>query len=336
MLRANPRSSQRGNFGWGIVHRTFRSWPAQRISTITLSGGIIGETPISFEPHYRIDGFKNQRLFVLPRPQVESALGSAGTRHLLVTDVGYFPNASGHRSVRPSGCAETVVLLCVAGRGTVTIAGKIHSLTAATSIVINAGASHSYEASEDDPWSIWWLHARGNDAAELTAQTLGRQGPLTRLRSMDRVAALFDELATTLGRSSSPPQLLIASGIAWNLLTRIAADSVLPPEGSPVERAMRYLESRVDGSVQVSQLATLVGVSPSHLTALFRGATGSGPAAFHTSLRMAHARNLLDTTSLTVREIASAAGYTDPLYFSRHFRRLHGLNPTAYRAIHKG
>lgn len=294
------------------------------------------ETPITSEPHYRMEGFEHQRLCVLPRPQVETALGAAGTRRLLVTDAGYFPKARGHLRLRPRGCAETVVLLCVAGRGTVTIAGEVHPLTASTSIAIAAGAPHVYEASEEDPWTIWWVHVRGTDAAELTAQTLGRQSPVTRLRAMDRVVALFDELVSTLERRLSPPQLLMASGIAWNLLTRIAADSILPSEGSALERAMRYLEARVDGNIQVSELAALVDMSPSHLSALFRQATGSGPAAFHTSLRMSHARNLLDTTSLSVREIAAAVGYTDPLYFSRHFRRLHGLNPTSYRAQHKG
>ncbi|MDQ0728264.1 AraC family transcriptional regulator [Microbacterium sp. W4I20] len=294
------------------------------------------DSPVELEPHYRMEGFEHQRLCVLPRPQVETALGAAGTRRLLVTDAGYFPTARGHRRVRPRGCAETVVLLCVSGRGTVTIAGEAHVLTASGSIAIAAGAPHSYEASDDDPWSIWWLHVRGTDAAELAVQPLGRQSPVTRLRSMDRVVALFDELVTTLERRLSPPQLLLASGVAWNLLTRIAADSILPHEGSALERAMRYLEARVDGNIQVSELAALVGMSPSHLSALFREATGSGPAAFHTSLRMTHARNLLDTTSLSVREIAAAVGYTDPLYFSRHFRRLHGLNPTGYRALHKG
>ncbi len=294
------------------------------------------ETPIPLKPHYRVEGFEHQRLCVLPRPQAVTALGVAGTRRLLVTDAGYFPVARGHRRVRPRGCAETVVLLCVAGRGSVTIAGEVHHLSSATAIAIIAGAPHSYQASEDDPWTIWWLHVRGTDAEELAVQTLGRQSPVTRLRSLDRVVALFDELVTSLERRLSPPQLLLASGIAWNLLTRIAADSIVPSEGSPLERAMRYLETRVDGNIQVSELAALVGMSPSHLSALFRQATGSGPAAFHTSLRMSHARNLLDTTSLPVREIAAAVGYADPLYFSRHFRRLHGLNPTAYRSLHKG
>ncbi|MFS0894672.1 helix-turn-helix domain-containing protein [Microbacterium sp. 179-I 3D3 NHS] len=293
------------------------------------------ETPVP-APHYRRDGFARQRLCVVPRPQVDAALTEPGTRRLLVTDAGYFPEAEGHRRVRSRGTAETVVLLCVSGRGTVTIGGERFVLTPSSSIAIAAGSPHSYEASADDPWSIWWLHVRGTDAAELATTTLGRQNPLTRLRSLDRVVALFDELVTVLERRLSLAQLLTASGIAWNLLTRIAADSTLPGEGSPLERAMHYLESRIDSSIQVNELAALVGMSPSHLSALFREATGGGPGAFHTSLRMARARSLLDTTTLPVREVALAVGYTDPLYFSRHFRRLHGVNPSGYRALHKG
>jgi transcriptional regulator GlxA family with amidase domain len=51
---------------------------------------------------------------------------------------------------------------------------------------------------------------------------------------------------------------------------------------------------------------------------------------------MARARTLLDTTAMPIAEVASAVGYTDPLYFSRHFRRIHGVNPSGYRAQRKG
>ena len=68
----------------------------------------------------------------------------------------------------------------------------------------------------------------------------------------------------------------------------------------------------------------------------WRKATGGGPGAFHTSLKMARARELLDTTELAIADVAAAVGYADPLYFSRHFRRVHGMNPSTYRSQHKG
>ena len=294
------------------------------------------ETPITGALSYRKDGFENQRLCVVPRPEAQAALERAGTRRITVTDAGYFPAATGHRRVRPNGAAETIVILCVAGAGLVRIAGTAYALTPGTCITIPAHQPHDYQASLEDPWTIWWMHVRGTDVSELTGPLLGIPRPLTSLRAIDGVAALFDELVSLLERRHSPAHLLAASGVAWQLLTRVVADSILPADGSPLERAMHFLEARVDSNIQVRELAAMVGMSPSHLSALFRRATGSGPGAFHTSVKMARARSLLDTTSASIGEVASAVGYADPLYFSRHFRRVHGVSPTQYRAQHKG
>jgi len=294
------------------------------------------ETTIVEQPFYRQEGFASQRLCVVPRPQVESALERPGTRRLMVTDAGHFPVAAGHRTTRPQGSAETIVVLCVAGAGAVRLRNGSYLMTAGSVITIPPRVPHEYEASLDDPWTIWWMHLRGSDVAELTGPLLGIPRPVTRLRAVDGVVALFDQLVGLLERRLSPAHYLAASGVAWQLLTRIVTDGILPADGSPLERAMRFLEARVDGDVRIATLAAMIGISPSHLGALFRSATGGGPGAFHTSLKMARARSLLDTTTQSITEIAAAVGYADPLYFSRHFRRVHGVSPTQYRSLHKG
>lgn len=294
------------------------------------------ETAMRAGTSFRTQGFENQRLCVVPRPQVEAALSRPGTRRLTVTDAGFFPRALGHRRARPEGSPETIVMLCASGSGSLDVGGEHHVVTPWTWTSIPASTPHEYRASHDDPWTIWWLHLRGTDSAEIARPMLGATQQVRKLRAVDRVLALFDELIALLERRHSPAQLLAASGVAWNLLARMSADTLLPAEGSPLERAMRYLESRIDGSVRVTELASIVAVSPSHLTALFRESTGGGPAAFHTSLKMGRARSLLDTTSIPIAEVASAVGYSDPLYFSRHFRRMHGVSPSAYRAQTKG
>jgi YesN/AraC family two-component response regulator len=53
-------------------------------------------------------------------------------------------------------------------------------------------------------------------------------------------------------------------------------------------------------------------------------------------LRIRYACRLLDTTTLTVREVGYRVGYEDPYYFSRMFRKLMGLSPRQYRKLRKG
>jgi AraC family transcriptional regulator, arabinose operon regulatory protein len=48
-------------------------------------------------------------------------------------------------------------------------------------------------------------------------------------------------------------------------------------------------------------------------------------------MKMEYACELLDSTTLSVKAIASELGYRDPLYFSRLFKRTIGVPPTQYR-----
>jgi AraC-like DNA-binding protein len=278
------------------------------------------------------EGFRGQRLVVVPRPVVADALRKPVTRRLLVTDVGYYPDALDHQMSRPRGTNETIVMVCAAGTGWARIGDATHRVGSQQAIVIPRGIPHSYGSDVNHPWTIWWAHVTGTDTAELIeGMDVTAARPVLRVRTIERAVALLDEIVTNLERDQTPARLMAASGAAWKLLTQLAVDRLLPAADDPLQRAMNYLRDRLDGSVRVPELARLVGVSPTHLTSLFRRATGGGVLAHHTALRMARARQLLDTTDATIAEVARDVGYDDPFYFSRHFRRHHGMSPSAFR-----
>lgn len=283
------------------------------------------------------EGFRNQRLSVVPRRTVAEALARPVTRRLVVTDTGHYPHAADHLMRRPTGAEETVVMVCTGGTGWATIAGTQHRIGSNTALVIPYRTPHAYGASSSNPWTIWWCHLRGSDLPELVAEMgVSAARPIVPIRHIDRAVALLDEVVTTLERNHSPASLVGAAGAAWKLLTQIVVDRSLPEPGDPLQRAMQYLSERFDSAIRVADLAALVGVSPSHLSAQFRRATGGGILAHQTSLRMARARQLLDTTNAPVSQIAREVGYEDQFYFSRHFRRLHEASPSEYRARDKG
>ncbi len=98
-----------------------------------------------------------------------------------------------------------------------------------------------------------------------------------------------------------------------------------------IRRSVTYMAEHLDQPLQVSALAAHANVSPSHYFALFKQQIGRPPIDFFIRLRMNHARDLLDTTSCSVKEIAASLGYHDQFYFSRVFKSVHQMAPTEYR-----
>ena len=80
------------------------------------------------------------------------------------------------------------------------------------------------------------------------------------------------------------------------------------------------------------ELSQAVNLSPSRLHELFKYETGTSPVKYLKALRMEHARELLETSFLSVKEIRARVGEGDESNFTRAFKRAFGDTPSQYRA----
>ncbi|RSM72951.1 AraC family transcriptional regulator [Amycolatopsis sp. WAC 01375] len=280
------------------------------------------------------DGFPGQRLRVLPRPLVASALRRAPTSGLLVTDAGYFPSAANHGMHRPRSAPEAIVIVCTDGVGHCEVDGRVNVIRPGNALVLPPSLPHFYRADSRAPWTIWWLHAAGSQVSELLSVVTPDGGEaIIEVRDVYRAVSAIDDAIGFLERDETFPHLISASGAGWTLLAQLAADALTeahqPTE--PVRQAQEYLRHNFAKPVIVKELARTAGLSPSHFAALFRMAAGCGVVEYAKRLRMARARELLVTTSRDISEIARTIGYNDAFYFSRTFRREHGCSPSEYR-----
>lgn len=284
------------------------------------------------------DGFPGQRMFILPRPRVKEALKLPGTRHLVVTDCGYFPAARSHGLSRTEPLDETVIIICTAGKGWCRVDEQTHAIGEGQVLVLPPGVAHAYGSEQDDPWTVWWLHVSGSDVAEFLATSgLTRTAPVRSASDVYRLVTLVEEIVQQMERDLGAANLLAASGAAWHLLALVTSTASAPTaQTTVIDRAKSYLRSNLSDRVSVTELAAMARLSPSHFAALFRNQVGLPVVQYQTQLRMARARELLDTTDLPIARIAAGIGFVDPYYFSRQFRAVHGMTARQYRAQSKG
>jgi AraC family transcriptional regulator len=130
--------------------------------------------------------------------------------------------------------------------------------------------------------------------------------------------------------------------VGWHLRAIagiLSAARQTPPKRAPtgglrarqLKRVIDVLGAEVDRDISLSQLAREVRMSPFHFARAFKQSTGLPPHQYLVRLRIDRACELLETTHLSVYEIASAVGFNDPSYLARVFRRTIGLTPAEYR-----
>lgn len=105
------------------------------------------------------------------------------------------------------------------------------------------------------------------------------------------------------------------------------------PDGLPplLREAVALIEGNIADPLTVPMIAAALNVSQRHLERQFRQAIGCTVVQFSTLVRLQHARVLLISTPLSVREIATATGFNALSHFSVAFRRCFGRRPSDYR-----
>lgn len=284
------------------------------------------------------DGFPGQRMHVLPRPRVREALAQPATSSLLVTDSGYFPHAHHHGRERSTPSPQAIVIICAKGRGRVRTAAGEFNVEPGQLVVVPPNAPHAYWADAEKPWTLWWMHVDGTLVRDWISVAGARiDAPVRTISDLYQAIALIDQVIRHMRKDTTSASVLAASGAAWHLLTLLAGDRPAGDVSSTtIERSAEYLRLHFAERFTVSDLAAMASLSVSHFAALFKKQVGQPVHVYQNELRMSRARELLDTSTLSVAEIARLVGFDDSFYFSRQFRRLHGQTPSGYRQQHKG
>jgi transcriptional regulator GlxA family with amidase domain len=106
------------------------------------------------------------------------------------------------------------------------------------------------------------------------------------------------------------------------------------PAGA-VPRALRWMETHLHEPLDLQALARVAATSLSTLRRHFLASEGCSPHEALRRMRVARARVLLETTYLTIEQVARDCGFTDVGTFRRVFREATGELPRVWRARHQ-
>lgn len=98
-----------------------------------------------------------------------------------------------------------------------------------------------------------------------------------------------------------------------------------------VETAKQLIQKHFAEDINDEWVASQVHLSRSHFRYLFKALTGMPFKRYLSELRLNHARQLLENSPLSVKEVSAKVGYSDSSSFYRAYRAHHGVPPTAHK-----
>ncbi|NEW07535.1 AraC family transcriptional regulator [Paenibacillus sp. SYP-B3998] len=229
----------------------------------------------------------------------------------------------------------------ISGKGVFSCHGQEHELGTGDSFIIEPEQLISYVSDELDPWHYCWIAFTGAHASHLVNSIgVNPLHPVIYTKRNRHIPVLFRHIQQALRakkinaqmKACGYLQLLFADYyevLAAPTLTGIVAEA---ESDRIVQQAIHYLTTQYAEPITIELMAESLGYNRAYLSRLFKRHTQVTPITFLLKLRVDKARLLLrERLELTIEQIAASVGFFDPLYFSKQFKRLYGVSPSAYR-----
>lgn len=99
-----------------------------------------------------------------------------------------------------------------------------------------------------------------------------------------------------------------------------------------LDSVLGYIEKNYAQPISEHEVAKECGMSPFEFSRAFRAAHGVTFRDYLSDCRLVQSKRLLGVPQVAVSDVAAMAGFNDPSYFARLFRKRTGISPSAYRA----
>ncbi|MEU3773382.1 AraC family transcriptional regulator [Streptomyces sp. NPDC032472] len=204
-------------------------------------------------------------------------------------------------------------------------------------VLINPEVPHTARAGAPEGWDYSTLYPSRALIAEVAAEISGLRG--TPGFTVDEVAdPQTSQTIAEVHRAAEAGNALAADTLLRTAVARMLARHAGPlpartarsAGAAGAARARAALRERMADPPSLEQLAAELGTSPFALLRAFKERYGMPPHTWLTDARVRRARSLLDAGT-TPAEAALAVGFTDQPHLNRHFTRIVGVPPGAYR-----
>ena len=91
------------------------------------------------------------------------------------------------------------------------------------------------------------------------------------------------------------------------------------------------MQENIERAIEMPEIAEFLNISYSTFRRMFKTYTGMAPAQYYMSMKVQRAKDMLRSTTMSVKEVSFALHFETPEYFSRIFKKKTGMTPSQFR-----
>ena len=194
-----------------------------------------------------------------------------------------------------------------------------------------------YQADKDNPWTYLWIGIDGDKAKlYLNSAGLNENHLIFTYEKDDSLKEYVLEMLKHHTMSDSDAFKI--EGLLYLFFSKLCEDrkeisSMNKEENTNnyINKAIEFIQNNYHNSIKVTDIANYICLNRSYLTSIFQNNLNMSPQKFLMKFRITKAAELLYNTNLPITNIAYSCGYSDPLAFSKAFKKLKGVSPKEYR-----
>ena len=232
---------------------------------------------------------------------------------------------------RPNGLEKYQILYTVRGEGRAEADGKIYPLKPHTILFSPKNTRHCYHGYTDD-WQTKWITFGGSGADMF-------RGRKTEIWELPEAFSFHDCYFKIMRLRETEEWEIKSSVILYELLLNcrdfsLAAQTSVYSLKNRLAPVINYIYAHFREEMDLSSLASEIGVTEEHFCRIFKEFTGIRPFEYITDLRIQAAKTILfENPELKIEDVARECGYHSTSYFIKKFKEREHMPPQKCRAM---
>lgn len=255
-------------------------------------------------------------------------------RELLVNCAGSINTSKIHETYNATGRKDYYLIYITEGVLYFNSCGKEVNLKPFDVVVLPPNMPYLQELKASEELNYLWTHFTGSNVQNVLLQLGIKEFPyVNKVCQNNHIQTRFQRLFNCFIKNDEFMERDLSASLEKLLIEFARSIKMSEKPKVDLSKSISYINNNYNTAIKIPDLAKMDGLSMTQYNLHFKKQMGMPPTKYIITLRINLAKELIETSNLSLTEISSMCGYEDYNFFAKVFKQHTGASPKNYRKL---